>query len=66
MTDCLFDVNCSLTLSKLIMLVVQISEAVLPDGLHPNAEGMSRLASCLSPAISRYVKPHLKASHGTA
>ncbi len=43
------------------MLVVQISETVLPDGLHPNAEGMSRLASCLSPAISRAVRPHSKA-----
>ncbi|KAL0049041.1 hypothetical protein WJX82_004927 [Trebouxia sp. C0006] len=39
----------------------QISETVLPDGLHPNAEGMSRLASCLSPAISRAVRPHSKA-----
>ncbi len=47
--------------SKGVMLVVQISESVLPDGLHPNAEGMSRLASCLSPAISRYVQPHSKA-----
>ena len=43
------------------MLVVQISESVLPDGLHPNAEGMARLASCLSPIISRYVKPQQNA-----
>ncbi|KAL0026217.1 hypothetical protein WJX77_002931 [Trebouxia sp. C0004] len=40
-----------------MLLQGQISDSVLPDGLHPNAEGMARLASCLSPTILRYVKP---------
>ncbi|KAL0031376.1 hypothetical protein WJX79_007386 [Trebouxia sp. C0005] len=44
-----------------MLLQGQISESVLPDGLHPNAEGMARLASCLSPIISRYVKPQQNA-----
>ena len=33
---------------------VQIYGSVLPDGLHPNAEGLDRLASCLAPAIYQH------------
>lgn len=40
-----------------VLSVLQISESVMPDGLHPSALGMARLASCLSPAVSRYAQP---------
>lgn len=30
----------------------QVGEALMPDGLHPNEEGMKLLARCMDPLIN--------------
>lgn len=53
---------CSSRLSKCLLLlrllsVVQIEEAIVPDGIHPSPPGMQLLAECIAIAVHRLARP---------
>lgn len=38
------------------MPAVQIQPEVMPDALHPNADGMELFAECLSPVVDKLME----------
>ena len=34
----------------------ELLDSVAPDGLHPNSEGMGRLAACITPLVYQHAK----------